>query len=75
MHIKVRVSTGAKKDEVTELAPDTLVVLTRAKPERNEANRRMLELVAEHLGVEVGKIRLIHGHHSPAKILEILDFS
>ena len=75
MHLKVRVSTDATKDEVTELAPDTLVISVRAKPERNEANRRMLELVAEHLGVAVGRIRLIHGHHSPAKILEILDLS
>jgi len=75
VHIKVRVSAGAKKDEVTELAPDTLVVSVRAKPERNEANRRMLELVAKHLGIAMGRIRLIHGHHSPAKILEVLDFS
>jgi uncharacterized protein YggU (UPF0235/DUF167 family) len=71
VHIKVRVSVETKKDEVAELAPDTLIVSVRAKPERNQANRRVIELVAEHLGVAVGQIRIIHGHHNPAKILEI----
>lgn len=75
MHIKVRVSTEAKKDQVTELASDTLTISVRAKPERNEANRRVIELVAEHWSVPAGRVRIIHGHHSPAKILEIRDQS
>ncbi|MFA5737108.1 MAG: DUF167 domain-containing protein [Candidatus Paceibacterota bacterium] len=73
MHIKARVLTNAKKDEVTELAPDVLVVSVRVKPERNEANRRVIELIAAHLAISAKQIRIISGHHSPAKILEVID--
>lgn len=71
MHIKVRVIAEAKKNKIEELAPETLIVSVQAKAERNEANREVIRLLAEHFSVLSGQIRLIVGHHSPAKIFEI----
>ena len=46
-------------------------VAVKEKAERNLANRRVIELVAKHLKVPAGKIRIISGHHSPSKMLSI----
>lgn len=73
MHIKVRVITEAKKDEIKELAPDTLVVSVRAKAERNEANHEIIRILADYFAVLPKQIKLVVGHHSPAKIFEILS--
>jgi uncharacterized protein YggU (UPF0235/DUF167 family) len=45
----------------------------REKAERNLANKRVLEIIAEAFNVSVKKVRIINGHQSPSKILAV-DF-
>lgn len=71
MHIKVKVVTGAKKEKFTKISPDTFEVSVKEKAERNIANKRIRELLAEHFEIPIGKIRMIKGHRSPSKIFEI----
>ncbi len=71
MHIKVRVTPKAKKEKV-EKEGDTLYCVTVKEPaEQNLANRRTQELLANELGLQKGKLRLISGHHSPVKVFSI----
>ena len=71
MYIHAKVNTGAKKESFVEKSKDHFVVSVREPAERNLANKRIIELIAEHFNLSVGKIRIINGHHSPSKILSI----
>ena len=71
MYIKVKVIAGAKKEKVERTSADHFVVSVREKAERNMANGRVIEIVAQACGVPTGKVRIINGHHSPSKMLSV----
>ena len=71
MYVKVEVHPGAKKESVTKTGVDSFTIAVREKAERNLANRRVLELLARHHNVRIGKVRLISGHRSVRKIFSI----
>lgn len=71
MYVKVRVTAGAKKEEVTKESPDHFKMSVREPAERNLANRRIIELLAGQFKVAPGKVRIISGHHSGSKILSV----
>ncbi len=71
MYIKVRVTADAKKDSVTQKTADHFNISVREPAENNRANRQVLQLIAKHYNIPVGKIRIISGHHSPGKILDV----
>lgn len=73
MYIKVRVSAGAKKELLTKVADDSFLVSVKEPAEQNLANKRVLDIIAEHFGVSARAIRIVSGHHSPGKILSIPD--
>lgn len=71
MYIRVVVQPGAKKDKIEKVSADHYVVAVKEKPERNAANKRMLELLADSLGVQSGSLRIVIGHHSHNKIISV----
>jgi len=73
MYLKIRAVPEAKKDLIEVLSADTWKVSVRAPAERNLANQRVIELVANKLGLEPKQIRLISGHQSSNKILSLPD--
>lgn len=73
MYIHVRVVVGARKEKVEEVGAQRLKIAVREPAEQNRANRRVIELVAKHLGVPAGRIRLIHGHQSPSKLFSVRE--
>lgn len=73
MFVKVKVSPGDRREEVTRLAADAFHVRVREPAENNAANRRVCALIAEELGVPVGRVRIVRGHHGRSKILEAPD--
>lgn len=48
-----------------------LKVRVRAAPENNEANRALETLIAKAFGLAKGKVRVIRGHTSRIKVVEI----
>ena len=71
MYIKTKVTPNAKKESFTKISDDHFEVSVKEKAERNMANARVRELVAQHFGIPIGKAKLISGHHSPSKIFSI----
>lgn len=71
MYIKVRVTAGMKKESFEKISDDHYVVSVKEPAEQNRANKRVIELISGHFGVPAQRVRLIHGHHSPSKILAI----
>jgi len=70
-YIHVKVTAGAKKESWKQKSEDHFEVSVREKAERNMANGRVLELVAEHFKVSLSKVRIINGHKHPSKLLII----
>ena len=70
-YIHVSVVAGARKEKLAEKKPDHFDIAVREKAERNMANTRVIELVAEHLQVPASSVRIVNGHHHSKKLLVI----
>lgn len=73
MYIRVRVTAGAKKESFRKDSEDSFLISVKEPAEQNLANRRVLELIALHFGINAKQIRIISGHHAPGKILSLPD--
>ena len=71
MYIKVKVTAEAKREKIVRKKEDTFEVVVKEKTERNMANKKVLELMAMHFKVPVGKVRIVNGHHRPHKLLSV----
>lgn len=71
MLIKVRVFPESKKAKIEAKAGDELMVWVKAKAKRGEANREVLQALAEHFAVPAEKIKLLRGAHNRNKLFEI----
>ena len=71
MYIKVRVNAGAKKENFVAKGDGEFLISVREPAEQNLANRAVCELIAEHFSVAIKSVRIISGHHSPTKILDV----
>lgn len=73
MYLRVKVIAGAKREVIEKVKDDEYRISVREPAERNLANERVCELIAIELGVARAKVRILNGHHSPSKILSILE--
>ena len=71
MYIKVRVIPKAKREQIKKINSETFEITVKEPAERNLANNRIKELIAEFYGVGAEAVRLITGHHSGSKILDV----
>jgi uncharacterized protein len=69
--LRLRVSPGARRDEVVGFHGDALKVAVRAPPDRGRANDAVLDLLATHLGVPRTRISLERGAASRDKTVRI----
>ena len=67
MRIHVRVTAGARKEEVKE--GDPVVVKVTVQPEKGKATKRVLELLSEYYGK---KAVLVSGMTSRDKVVELI---
>ncbi len=72
-YIHIKVVASAKKEFLKQKSEDHFEISVKEKAERNLANIRVLELLAEHFAVPVNKIRIVNGHKHPSKLLAIDD--
>lgn len=73
MLVHIKIYPEAKKDSVDAKSDNAFIVKVREKAERNAANIKMRALLAEYFKVDLGKVKIITGHHAPSKIVEIKD--
>ena len=71
MQLSVKVTAGVKKEGIEALPNNRFKILVKAKAEQGAANERVIELVAAHFKVPARKVRIIRGHKTPSKILEV----
>ncbi|OGE81631.1 MAG: hypothetical protein A2826_01835 [Candidatus Doudnabacteria bacterium RIFCSPHIGHO2_01_FULL_43_23] len=71
MFAKVRVILRAKKERIEKQADGSFKAWIRAVPEKGRANDRLQELFCDYLGVPKSVVRIVSGHASRNKTLEI----
>lgn len=71
MYVKVRVTTGARKEKITKTDTCTFEMILKEPAERNLANKRIRTILATHYAVTESAIQLITGHHSPRKVFDV----
>jgi len=71
MYIKVKVTPNSKKETFEKISEDHFKISVKEEAKMNMANRRVVEIIAQNFGILPGKVRLVSGHHSPSKILNV----
>lgn len=71
MIIKARVTAGARRESCVAQTPERFEIAVKEPAERNAANARVRALVAAHFRVPAQKVRIVRGHHAPAKTLTV----
>jgi len=61
MLIKVKVFPGSKKEEIIKKTEDSLDVKVKARPEKNEANRAVVTVLADYFKIPAGKTEIKKG--------------
>ncbi len=71
MHVSVKAKTAAREEAVKEISSVRFEISVREQAERNQANRRIIEILAARFGVPMKQVRMIKGHRSPSKVFAI----
>ncbi len=71
MYIRVHVIPGARKEYVERKDEMTYYIAVKEPRERNMANIRVRELLAQSLGISTSAIKLLTGHRSPTKLFVV----
>ena len=70
-YVHVKVTAGARKESFKQKSEDHFEISVKEKAEKNMANSRVLELVAEYFKVSKAKVRIINGHKHPSKLIVV----
>lgn len=62
---------NSKKNTVTKISDDKYEVHLKAKPEHNQANQLLIQALAEYFAIPTTQIKILTGHHSSHKRVEI----
>ena len=71
MYVSVRVLAGQKAERVEEIKDGRLKISVKEPAKQSLANRRVRELVAQHLKLPLAKVRLISGAQTPSKLFSV----
>jgi len=71
MLIKIKVFPGEKKREVTKKAEDRFEARVKAKPQEGQANREVVQLLADYFQVSEERVKLLRGTKRRNKTFEI----
>jgi uncharacterized protein (TIGR00251 family) len=69
--LSVKVVPGASRNEIAGWLGDALKVRVTAPPERGRANAAVEKLLAEALGLRCESVRVVAGHGSARKTIEL----
>lgn len=71
MLVRVRVTPNAKRPLVVRVAEGSYEVKVDERAEGGKANKRLLEILSEHLGVQKSSLRIVSGARSRDKLVEV----
>jgi uncharacterized protein (TIGR00251 family) len=69
--LHVKVVPGSSRDRIAGRYGDGVKVQVSAPPEDGKANKAVVAVLAEALGVKPAQVTLLRGHAQPRKVFEI----
>ncbi|MEW6042025.1 MAG: DUF167 domain-containing protein [Elusimicrobiota bacterium] len=72
MFIKLKVHPDSKTEKIIRKSQDKYEIWVKSPAERGLANFSAMNMLAKELGIEVKRLAIIKGSHSPSKIVKIL---
>ena len=69
--LEIHVQPGAKRNEVVGFKEGVLYAKVTALPQKGQANRALLELMAQMLGIPKSAVDIIRGQSSRSKVIAI----
>jgi uncharacterized protein YggU (UPF0235/DUF167 family) len=71
MIIKVKVNTNSKKETLEKTSEDSYTVRMNVTREKGLANKKLLQILARHFNIPQTNVKILHGHSTTHKIVEI----
>ena len=71
MYVRVRAKPSARKEQIIEVDDRELVIHVREPAERNLANKRIIQILAERYEVSERAVEMLSGFRSPTKLFSI----
>ena len=71
MRLFIKAKPGAKREGVERINATHFVVRVKARAKAGEANRAIEKALAEYFKAPVAKVRIIRGHSSREKVVEL----
>ena len=71
MYIRAFVTADARRDRIERMKDGTLAISVKAPPSGNQANTRVIELIATEFGINPKQVRVISGHRTRSKMISI----
>ena len=75
MILEVKITPNAQKNEILRREGTRLVIKIQGVPEKGKVNENLIEFLSKTLKIAKSKIRIIAGHTSRLKKLDIEDVS
>ena len=73
MKLIVKAKPSAREYKVEKIDDNNYIVSVKEPPIQGKANKAIMEQLAEYFRVPAYKIRIVAGHTSRTKIVEIVD--
>lgn len=73
--LKVKVSPGAKRNQIKGVDAGVLKVAVTAPPEKGKANEAVVELLADYFGRPRREVSILRGHTSRSKTVMLAGAS
>jgi uncharacterized protein YggU (UPF0235/DUF167 family) len=70
-YLRLKVHAEAKKEKLTATGQDRFEIWVREPAEGGRANRAVLALLSACLQIPAGRLWIVKGAHSPAKIIAV----
>ena len=71
MKVFVKAKPSSKKESIKKLSETNFEICVKEPPVKGRANAAIMTALARHFGVPLSSIRIISGHASRQKIVEI----
>lgn len=71
VRLKLRVKAGGRKNAILGEYAGALKLSVTAAPEKGKANKALLKLLSDALGVPLSSLAILSGHASPDKVVLI----
>ena len=69
--IEIHLQPGAKRNEIVGFREGVLYAKVTALPQKGQANRALLELMAQTLGIPQSSVDIIRGQSSRSKVIAV----